>query len=73
MFGYDNSALFVQLAGLSGAPGYTDAVLSKGKYELFGYNFPDFNNSEVPGRAVRRRLRRVGPNHVQVDHRGQLD
>jgi iron complex outermembrane receptor protein len=46
MFGYDNSALFVQLAGLTGAPGYTDAVLSKGQYELFGYNFPDFNSSK---------------------------
>jgi iron complex outermembrane receptor protein len=44
--GYDNSALFVQLAGLSGAPGYTDAVLSKGQYDLRGYNFPDFFDSE---------------------------
>ena len=46
MTGYDNSALFVQLAGLSGAPGYTDAVLSKGQYDLRGYNFPDYFDSE---------------------------
>ena len=71
--GYDNSALFVQLAGLSGAPGYTDAVLSKGQYDLRGYNYPDFFDSEYQVGQTHYRVRHVGPHHVQIDQRKQPD
>ena len=47
MFGFDNTAQFVQLAGFSnGGQQYSNAVLSTGRYEVFGYNFPDYAKSD---------------------------